>query len=259
MRYIKSDLKHLTIHQRAKLDCHYLNKTRTYHTGEVYDILEEANKKKHSQLQVPPSDLTVQHIKYFQGDYRSDQTWERLARYHYIGSVEFYSATTYCTQRDKAYLRTTANTSRPEIFYRYLTRQRKVVPVSKYCISDIAQRVREDNKDRAIWRRSLPEGQVYRDPFFAYSDQGESYTEIESESEVEEEEQREPVFQIESDTDSVFSDRELLSPNHSVISLDSSRAPSVVAVQQLLDNQEINRSLFNSGWDIAEAYTQGTL
>ena len=99
-----------------------------------------------------------------------------------------------------------------------------------------------------------------RDPFFAYSDQGESDTEIESESEVEEEEQREPVFQIESDTDSVFSsDRELLSPNHSVISLDSSRAPSVVAVQQLLDNQEINRSLFNSGWDIAEAYTQGTL
>ena len=262
MRYIKSDLGHLTPHQRDQLDCHYLFKTRYLHTGEKESIIEVANHSKYSAFRVPPKYKTEKHIKYFISDYRSDQTWQQFALYHFIGEVEFYSATTYCTIYDKRSLRLAGNNSRPVVYYYYLNRQRKIEPVSKYLISDTATRVRADNHDKYQWRREQPEERRFRDPLFEYSDQGESDTELESESEEEEKaELRNPVHDIASDIDSVNSYPVGFLSNNPVVSQQSSRAPSVVAVQQLLADQEENSqsSLSTRWWDIADAYTLGPL
>jgi hypothetical protein len=186
----------LSEEQKDVVDCHHITKSRYLHTGEVELDRELGNYRKNSNLEVLPIEESYMHTRYFNTDYPCNQLWERPVQYHYLGTVDFLSTTTYCDQETKSLLRTAGYTTEPQLHYRYRDRRGVTKPVSQDCTTVLVKELRQERKRRHA--RIELVGHAYRGE---YQEDTETTADTES-SQSDMDESRAVVEQTSSDTES---------------------------------------------------------
>lgn len=150
MNYVKYRVRKLSKEQRDVVDCHKITKSRYIHTGEAENWIEQGDSRKNSNLEVLAKEKSFEHTRYFDTNYPCNQLWERPIQFHYLGTVDFLSTTTYCDGQTKNLLSTAGFSTKPKIHYRYRDRRGVTKPVSLESTSELIKEQRKDRHRRRL-------------------------------------------------------------------------------------------------------------